>query len=119
MTVEVYTGSTGWLSDEERTALTRPGAARATAVVCWCDPWVRSVVSECLSMGLSVPGDVAVVGFDGQPELADANESTTTIYTPWRDLGRIAVSTLVARIGGASVPRKTIVPVTLAAGATS
>jgi DNA-binding LacI/PurR family transcriptional regulator len=119
MKVEVHTGSTGWFSDEEKAALGRRGAARPTAVVCWCDAWVRSAVSECLSMGWSVPGDVAVVGFDGLSGLAEETEVPTTIYTPWRNLGHTAVSMLVATISGESVPRKTVVPVVLAVGATS
>jgi DNA-binding LacI/PurR family transcriptional regulator len=70
-------------------------------------------------MGLAVPGDVAVVGFDGLPELVAGGESRTTVYTPWRDVAHAAVSVLVSQIAGETVPRKTVVPVVLEAGATS
>jgi len=119
VTVEVHTAATGWLSEEEKAILARPRTARPTAIVCWCDSWVRSVVFECLSMGLRVPEDVAVVGFDGLPGQDEAPERQTTIFTPWREMGRTAVSLLVSEIEGERVPRRTVVPVALEVGVTS
>jgi DNA-binding LacI/PurR family transcriptional regulator len=119
VTVKIHTGATGWLSEEEKAILARPRTARPTAVVCWCDSWVRSAVFECLSLGLRVPEDIAVVGFDGLPGMAEAPERQTTVAIPWREMAHTAVSLLVSKIDGERVPRKTVVPVALEVGATS
>jgi len=48
--------------------------------------------------GIRIPEDLAVVGFDGLPEAAEFNPSLTTIRQPLRELGRLAVDELIARI---------------------
>lgn len=48
--------------------------------------------------GIRIPDDLAVVGFDGLPEAAEFNPSLTTIRQPLRELGKLAVDELIARI---------------------
>ena len=48
--------------------------------------------------GIAIPGDVAVVGFDGLAEGAQFTPSLTTVVQPLRELGRLAVQELVSRI---------------------
>src|SRR3569832_2590739 len=45
--------------------------------------------------GLSVPGDVSVVGFDGVDEAALSEPKLTTIAQPLRDIGRRAVAAIL------------------------
>lgn len=47
---------------------------------------------------IGVPGDVAVVGFDGLLEGAHFSPSLTTIVQPLRELGRLAVQEVMAQI---------------------
>ncbi len=47
--------------------------------------------------GLSVPGDVSVVGFDGVPEAALATPKLTTMEQPLAEIARLAVE---AALGG-------------------
>ena len=42
--------------------------------------------------GLTVPGDVAVAGFDDIPQAADSGPSLTTVRVPMETLGREAVT---------------------------
>jgi LacI family transcriptional regulator len=50
------------------------------------------------SRGIAIPDDLAVVGFDGLAEGAQFTPSLTTIVQPLRELGRLAVNEVIARI---------------------
>ena len=45
--------------------------------------------------GLSVPGDVSVIGFDGVPECERSNPALTTIQQPIAEIGRRAVKAIL------------------------
>jgi LacI family transcriptional regulator len=92
---------------------------RATAVVAWSDGLAEVVCHKITSLGLSVPGDVAVVGFDGYLTEFSHRFEITTIHAPWEEVGRKAVSILMALISGQSVPAVTIVPVEFVRGTTT
>lgn len=63
-----------------------------------------------LDAGLSVPGDVALVGFDGIERGAYAPVPLTTVRQPTDDIGARAVEVLLARIDGRPAPVRTILP---------
>jgi DNA-binding LacI/PurR family transcriptional regulator len=46
--------------------------------------------------GIRIPEQLAVVGFDGLPEAAEFTPSLTTVYQPLREMGRLAVTELLA-----------------------
>jgi len=54
--------------------------------------------------GVSVPGDVAVVGYDDIPESAYAHPSLTTVAQPVDELSRLLVSNLIGRIENPELP---------------
>jgi DNA-binding LacI/PurR family transcriptional regulator len=56
--------------------------------------------------GISVPGDVSVVGFDGVPEGETSDPPLTTIAQPMAEMGRRAVETILAFDG--SIRRETL-----------
>ena len=62
--------------------------------------------------GRSVPGDVAVVGFDDSPAAAAARPALTTVRQPWRRVCREMVRLLLALLDGQE-PAAVILPVEL------
>ena len=64
--------------------------------------------------GIEIPGDIAVVGFDGMDEGEFFAPSLTTLHQPLRELGQLAVSELLATIadevGRTAVHSRTLAP---------
>jgi LacI family transcriptional regulator, repressor for deo operon, udp, cdd, tsx, nupC, and nupG len=53
--------------------------------------------------GLSVPGDISVVGFDDSALMSCTDPPLTTIRQPIDAMGRLVIELLVAQIAGAAV----------------
>jgi len=51
-------------------------------------------------LGLPVPGQVSVVGFDDVPEAARATPPLTTVHQPHQEKGLLAGRLLLARVNG-------------------
>lgn len=62
-----------------------------TAVVAGNDLVAFGLISGLGSRGVSVPGDVSVVGFDGVPFGARCNPPLTSVQQPIAEMGRIAI----------------------------
>ena len=123
MTVVEDTGPSprtdGPLSHWEQDLLAVSAGQRPTAVACCTDRLAYSVVDYCQGLGLRVPEDVAVVGFDGFiPEMRPAMR-LTTIKAPWAEVARVAVDLLAVRLEGKEIPPETILPVELIPGETA
>jgi DNA-binding LacI/PurR family transcriptional regulator len=71
-----------------------------TAIFCSTDIIAISVIGIITSLGLSVPGDISVIGFDGIDFGQLIQPSLTTISQPSRRMGRVAVQLLMDRIEG-------------------
>ncbi len=80
--------------------------ARPDAVICESDFVAAQLVSTLGKLGLSVPGDVLVAGFDDM-RFAESL-SLTTIHQPCADLARIAYSTLRERMRDPGLPARRI-----------
>jgi LacI family transcriptional regulator/LacI family purine nucleotide synthesis repressor len=72
-----------------------------------------------LSLGVLVPGSVAVVGFDGFDFPSAPRFRLTTIRAPWARVARDATHILNSLIGGEDVPALTTVPVEFIRGNTT
>ncbi|MEQ0564143.1 LacI family DNA-binding transcriptional regulator [Amycolatopsis sp. NEAU-NG30] len=84
------------------------------AVFAHDDLTAAGVLAALHATGRSVPGDVAVVGFDDIPLAAHTQPPLTTIRRPLRDMGAAAAQQLLARLGGAAPPEgPTILPTSL------
>ena len=63
-----------------------------TAIFCYNDMTAIGLMSAARQAGLSVPEDLAVVGFDDIPLAAYIYPSLTTVAQPQRDMGRQAMN---------------------------
>ena len=68
-------------------ALLRQGP---TAVVCASDVLALAVVAAARSLGLDVPGDVSVTGFDDSPLAALASPALTSVRVDYAEFGEAA-----------------------------
>jgi DNA-binding LacI/PurR family transcriptional regulator len=75
-----------------------------TGIVCASDLMALGVIRACRDRGLSVPGDVSVVGFDDSPLIAFTDPPMTTLRQPVRAMAVAAVRALVDEIKGHPAP---------------
>jgi LacI family transcriptional regulator len=67
------------------------------------DQMALGVLHYAHARGLHVPDDLAVIGFDNLTESAYFTPGLTTINQPLRELGSLAVKSLLAQIEGSGV----------------
>jgi LacI family transcriptional regulator len=84
-----------------------------TAVFAGSDFIAIGIIEALRSKGLSVPGDVSLVGFDDMPFADLLAPGLTTIRQPTAELGRIGFRTLKALIDKQPAPELTRLPVAL------
>jgi LacI family transcriptional regulator len=72
-----------------------PKATRPTAVFCANDLIALGVLQRCVSLGLRVPGDLAIVGYDDIDFAAAAAVPLTSVRQPRREMGRDAARLLI------------------------
>jgi DNA-binding LacI/PurR family transcriptional regulator len=72
------------------------------AVFAASDPMALGVLRALAEAGLSVPDDVAVVGFDDSDVARHTSPPLTTVHQPVEEMGREMVRLLLARIAGQS-----------------
>jgi DNA-binding LacI/PurR family transcriptional regulator len=94
------------------------GPDRPTAVLCYSDASAYGVVQGALDLGLRVPDDVSVVGFDDNPLAERMHPSLTTVRQDVGEKGRLAARALVgaierARSGRSGRPRHVLLPTEL------
>jgi len=85
---------------EAMQSLLDTGRERPTAVFAFNDLMAVGALRAIRERGLSVPGDVAVVGFDGIDLGQYTNPTLTTIDHPRHELGRLAVEMVLDRLEG-------------------
>lgn len=84
--------------------LTGPPEARPTAIFGGNDQIALGAVRAARDLGLQVPRDVSVAGFDDGPLALACNPSLTTVRQPLRTMGERAVELLLGQIEGRSQP---------------
>jgi DNA-binding LacI/PurR family transcriptional regulator len=84
-----------------------------TAIFCDDDILAGGVYLAARDLGLRIPGDVSVVGFDGLDFTRLLDPPLTTVTADAAGLGARAVETLLAHMRGEPVPAVTRLPVTL------
>jgi DNA-binding LacI/PurR family transcriptional regulator len=71
-----------------------------TAVFCGNDQMALGVLHACRELGVRVPEDLSIVGFDDIPESAHFAPGLTTVRQNFAEIGRRAVELLFAELGG-------------------
>lgn len=81
-----------------------PRAERPTAAVVFNDYAAVSLLDRLQNLGLTVPGDVALTGFDNIIPALPNGIGLTTVAQPFEEIGRRAVELLLRRMKEPTVP---------------
>lgn len=92
-----------------------PGT-RPTALFCSNDMVALAVIRALSDLGLSVPGDVSVTGFDGIEVGALVSPSLATLIQPARAMGEHAFARLLANLNEGEPAGPLILPFTIRPG---
>ena len=78
------------------------------AVFCSADAIAVGALFECQRRRLSLPGNVAIAGFDDIPIAAQVVPALTTLRVPRYDIGHRAGAMICARLAGRTVKRRVV-----------
>ncbi len=100
---------------EARTGLRELMAQRPvpTAVVCGNDVLAFGAMLEAACLGLEIPRDVSILGFDDLEMARHLQPALTTVRVPTEEMWSIAADRLIAAITGVPFPHSTKVDVAL------
>jgi len=90
-----------------------------TAAFCWNDVTALHLLHTCRHREIRVPEDLAVVGFDGILDTQITAKELTTINAGWSEVTKAAMTVLLQRIAGDTVPEITVIPVSIRIGETA
>jgi DNA-binding LacI/PurR family transcriptional regulator len=71
-----------------------------TAVFCGNDQMALGLMHACRESGISVPGEMSIVGFDDIPEAAHFAPPLTTVRQNFAEIGRRAIAMLLGELRG-------------------
>ncbi|MBC8136005.1 MAG: LacI family DNA-binding transcriptional regulator [Fibrella sp.] len=106
------------IADTITELLALPPSERPTAIVCWHDTLAFRIVEHLRKIGVHVPDDMAVIGYDGSTTLIPPAFELTTVRVPWREVAGTAVN-LLCQTKGKPPVGETILPVEWIAGETA
>jgi len=110
----------GQVDPSEAALVDRRRELGITAVVCWGDPSAHAFMAYCQHQGIDIPGDLAVVGFNGIESPVEPAKHLTTVRAGWSQVAESAVHLLVDRLDGSEeVPDLTVLPVQIKLGDTT
>ena len=69
-----------------------------TALFCANDIQALGALFACQRLGLAVPGDVSIIGFDDLPMMRLANPALSTVRVPAQEMGEAAAAALVTAV---------------------
>lgn len=92
---------------------------RPTAIFCWHDRLAYEILGVCDSMGLNIPEDISIVGYDGIRWAVDSRHIVTSVEVDLMALTRAGVALLCESIRSAEIenPERTL-PVRFVPGTT-
>lgn len=81
---------------------------KPTALVCYNDEVAMGVLRCCKLYGISIPGDLSVVGFDNISTCTVIEPTLTTVHQPTYEIGRNAVEMLLTLIDGEKLSKRRV-----------
>ena len=81
-----------------------------TAIMCTSDALAIGALAESRALGLVVPRDLSITGYDDIDMAAHTDPPLTTVNVPALDIGRLAADHLIAAIGGLPSPMSSELP---------
>jgi DNA-binding LacI/PurR family transcriptional regulator len=82
---------------------TRLLRAGVTGIVAASDPMALGAIRAVRRAGLTVPGDVSVIGFDDSALMSSIDPPLTTVRQPIDAMGRLVIELLTSQIAGNAV----------------
>jgi LacI family transcriptional regulator len=82
---------------------------RLTAIACANDLLALGALDRLAELGIAVPGEMSVSGFDDIPGASRTNPSLSTVSLPMRELGRVGFRQAEALLAGKR-PRRRVLP---------
>src|SRR4051794_21132812 len=73
---------------------------KPTAIACYNDMTALGLMHRAQELGIAIPDDLSVTGFDDIPFAAFSGPPLTTVRQPRRDMGRRAMELLLALLNG-------------------
>jgi DNA-binding LacI/PurR family transcriptional regulator len=104
---------TGWSVDAARAKAGAVAAAGATAVMCGNDDVAFGLMRGLADLGVRVPHDISVVGFDDVPYARVSWPALTTVRQDFVAIGAVAYRLLDEQVHGTNDGRHEIVPTEL------
>ncbi len=101
----------GWRSGPRLAERIAQDRERPDALLCYDDKLALAMMDALRSAELSVPGDLAVAGFDDIPFARLSNPRLTTVAQPSTQMGRLAASMLLEAAESGVVPASVLLPV--------
>lgn len=86
---------------------------RPTALFCANDIQALGALFACQRLGLSVPGDVSIIGFDDLPMTRAVNPPLSTVHVPAREMGEAAADALIDAVENEAPIRSRTIPATV------
>ena len=83
-------------------------SARPDGFVCANDFTAAQLLKTLDALGISVPGDVRMVGFDDVKYASLLSVPLTTIHQPCADMGALAVGAMLDRLRSPKMPPRDI-----------
>jgi DNA-binding LacI/PurR family transcriptional regulator len=113
-----------WITPDEAALRARlpsaGGSLPFTAAVCVNDGLASRLVRELMALGIRVPQDVVVLGFDDNPLFHHLQPALSTVHLPYMEMGRRAANMLIDAIEDvAAPPELTLIPTTFVARGTT
>lgn len=87
--------------DAFRTLMHKPDPP--TAVICGSEPFAYGAIFESRRLGIAIPDDVSITGFDDMWLASQTSPTLTTVRTPRRRMGELAARYLLSVLAGAEV----------------
>lgn len=91
-----YTEEGGYDAGKKLLSQSRP----PTAIFAANDQGALGIIAAAQTIGLRIPRDLSLVGFDDIPQAAQVHPPLTTVRQPMEQMGRSAVNTLLALLAG-------------------